>query len=251
MNTKILLILPALVLLSNLVFADLASNPLDIAIPIGVLFILLAIVVIIGTGGLFLLYWAYKRIKKEKINENEIIEIKKNLKRICKFVLIVIGLIILAFLISSFFTNHSRYAGGDYLSRNPRISASIIDAIKGTSPSGDTLIPEFSLGGSGGTQAILVNDLTQNSGLESNSIVFSLGKYANTNSNLTLLNNPSGIMYSGSTKLRTRARVICKPTGTLLQDYITNLNDPNVTIGQTCSAEFQPCCAVILQRPTS
>jgi hypothetical protein len=125
----------------------------------------------------------------------------------------------------------------------------ITDAIRSISPSGDTSTPEFYLGGSGGINGVTADDLSK-TGLDPQSIQFSLGKYASSDSGLTLTSDPSGVRYNGSTKLKAKARVICKQTGEKLSTYLSsNVSDAgDITV---CGEEYQPCCAVILQRPTS
>jgi len=134
----------------------------------------------------------------------------------------------------------------------------IANGIRSISPSGDTTTGVFEISRNGITN----DDLTDKTGLDAKSIVFDTGHFGAGNSpndSVIVPSSGSGVQYNGSNTLRAKARVICKQTGQKLADYLSEYVAPSGKYAletdpisdEACGTEeYQPCCIILLERPT-
>lgn len=134
----------------------------------------------------------------------------------------------------------------------------VANAIKSISPSGDVSTTEFELGGSG-SNSVSSSDLTDKTGLDEKSMFFAIGQFGGSSSAgaVSVASDGSALLYNGTTKIRVKARVVCKQTGTALDSYISSSGLQSKypsgfekSGSDYCGEDNQPCCVVILIKPT-
>ncbi|MFA6268944.1 MAG: hypothetical protein WCW13_02430 [archaeon] len=170
-------------------------------------------------------------------------------------VLCVLALIVLYLLVMGAFIWDWVFGFGHPTTLGSKMT--IAYGLKGISPSGDTSTSIFDFVSNTSLTSLDINAKT---GLDPRSIVFATGQFgvgSNINPDIKLLNNGSGIEYVGTSTLKVKARIICKWSGEKLEQYLmdfVSLDEYKVDVNvvNVCGINiYNPCCIVLLERPTN
>lgn len=146
--------------------------------------------------------------------------------------------------------------GGVSLTSSQDAKTVMANAISSVSPSGTTTTSEFTLKRN---EEIASEDLIEKTGLDAQSMFFAKGQFGENSAVIVeaVPEDGSFIRYTGSIDLKARAKVVCKQTydqvDTALTRYSSGTSGTAYTFDTTAEeycGDYQPCCVIILERPT-
>jgi hypothetical protein len=125
----------------------------------------------------------------------------------------------------------------------------ISNGISAISPSGTTTTQNFVIRK---MERVDIVDFVTRTGLDSENMFFVKGKLCGND--FLDVGNGAYVEYTGSTDLKARAKVVCKQTAELLNTSLDTYRDAEYDISvdpMSYCNDAQPCCAIILEKPTS
>lgn len=124
------------------------------------------------------------------------------------------------------------------------------NALKTASPSGEALVGAFVLSKD---ESVDASDLSIKTDLDERSIYFALGQFDESDG--VEVGDGSYVMYKGLTERKMTAKAVCKQTAGALSLALERLNEGSTTYDtgdpESHCEDVQPCCAIVLTRPSN